>query len=127
MNRDRMDEYYQYAATAKTIGIDVRFLTPAEIKALWPLCEIDGLAGGIFHPEDGYIQPADLTQGAGRRRPRARRRDLPQDRGCRHRPGDLRRLDRAHGQGRHYLRSRGLGDPGITPARPVRWWVSTFP
>jgi dimethylglycine dehydrogenase len=28
MNNDRMDEYYQYAATAKTIGIDVEFLTP---------------------------------------------------------------------------------------------------
>ena len=62
MNDDRMDEYYQYAATAKTIGIDVRFLTPAEIRKLWPLCDIDGLVGGIFHPEDGYIQPADLTQ-----------------------------------------------------------------
>ncbi|MYA36042.1 MAG: FAD-dependent oxidoreductase [Gammaproteobacteria bacterium] len=62
MNRDRMDEYYQYAATAKTIGVDVRFLTPAEIGNLWPLCDIDGLVGGIYHPEDGYIQPADLTQ-----------------------------------------------------------------
>ncbi len=62
MNDDRMDEYYQYAATAKTIGIDVRFLTPKEIKKLWPLCNIDGLVGGIFHPDDGYIQPADLTQ-----------------------------------------------------------------
>ena len=62
MNDDRMDEYYQYAATAKTIGIDVRFLTPAEIGKLWPLCNVEGLVGGIFHPEDGYIQPADLTQ-----------------------------------------------------------------
>ena len=62
MNDDRMDEYYQYAATAKTIGIDVRFLTPAEIGKLWPLCDTEGLVGGIFHPEDGYIQPADLTQ-----------------------------------------------------------------
>ncbi|MDA0680697.1 MAG: FAD-dependent oxidoreductase [Proteobacteria bacterium] len=62
MNNDRMDEYYQYAATAKTIGIDVQFLTPAEIKKLWPLCNIDGLVGAIFHPDDGYIQPADLTQ-----------------------------------------------------------------
>ena len=62
MNRDRMDEYHQYAATAKTIGVDVRFLTPDEIRNLWPLCNIDGLVGGIFHPEDGYIQPADLTQ-----------------------------------------------------------------
>ena len=62
MNDDRMDEYYQYAATAKTIGVDVRFLTPAEIAKLWPLCDIDGLVGGFLHPEDGYIQPADLTQ-----------------------------------------------------------------
>jgi dimethylglycine dehydrogenase len=62
MNDDRMDEYYQYAATAKTIGVDVRFLTPAEIGALWPLCNTEGLVGGIYHPEDGYIQPADLTQ-----------------------------------------------------------------
>ena len=62
MNDDRMDEYYQYAATARTIGIDVRFLTPREIGELWPLCNVEGLVGGIFHPEDGYIQPADLTQ-----------------------------------------------------------------
>ena len=62
MNDDRMDEYYQYAATARTIGIDVQFLTPAEIAKLWPLCDIDGLVGGIYHPEDGYIQPADVTQ-----------------------------------------------------------------
>ncbi len=62
MNDDRMDEYYQYAATARTIGIDVRFLTPEDIGKLWPLCNTDGLVGGIFHPEDGYIQPADLTQ-----------------------------------------------------------------
>ncbi len=62
MNDDRMDEYYQYAATARTIGIDVRFLTPAEIGKIWPMCNIDGLVGGILHPDDGYIQPADLTQ-----------------------------------------------------------------
>jgi len=62
MNTDRMDEYYQYAATAKTIGIDVRFLTPNDILKLWPMCNIDELVGGIFHPDDGYIQPADLTQ-----------------------------------------------------------------
>ena len=66
MNADRMDEYHQYAATAKTIGIDVRFLTPAEIGELWPLCETGGLVGGIYHPEDGYIQPADLTQALAR-------------------------------------------------------------
>lgn len=62
MNQDRLDEYYQYAATARTIGINVQFLTPSEIGKLWPMCTIDGLVGGIYHPDDGYIQPADLTQ-----------------------------------------------------------------
>ena len=62
MHRDRMDEYHQYAATAKTIGINVEFLTPDEIGKLWPMCVTDGLVGGIYHPDDGYIQPADLTQ-----------------------------------------------------------------
>jgi len=37
-------------------------LTPDEVKAIWPLCDSDGLVGAIQHPDDGYIQPADLTQ-----------------------------------------------------------------
>jgi dimethylglycine dehydrogenase len=60
--RDRMDEYRYYAGVADTIGVNVKLLTPAEIKELWPLCETDGLIGAIQHPDDGYIQPADLTQ-----------------------------------------------------------------
>jgi len=61
-HRDRMDEYRQYAGVARTIGVEVNFLTPAEVKELWPLCDPEGLVGAIVHPEDGYIQPADLTQ-----------------------------------------------------------------
>jgi dimethylglycine dehydrogenase len=60
--KDRWDEYMYYAGVARTIGIDVRVLTPAEIKEIWPLCETHGLLGAIQHTEDGYIQPADLTQ-----------------------------------------------------------------
>ena len=60
--QDRMDEYYQYAGVAKTIGVEVKFLTPEQVKDIWPLCNTDGLIGAIQHPEDGYIQPADLTQ-----------------------------------------------------------------
>ena len=60
--KDRMDEYHQYAGVAKTIGVEVKFLTPQQVKEIWPLCNIDGLIGAIQHPEDGYIQPADLTQ-----------------------------------------------------------------
>jgi len=61
-NRDRMDEYHQYAGVAETIGVEVKFLTPDEVKEVWPLCDTTGLVGAIQHPEDGYIQPADLTQ-----------------------------------------------------------------
>src|SRR3974390_3174173 len=65
--RDRLDEYHYYAGVAATIGgIEVKFLSPAEVKAIWPLCEIDGIVGAIQHPEDGYIQPADLTQALAR-------------------------------------------------------------
>ena len=59
---ERMDEYRYYAGVAATIGVDVRFLTPEQIKEVWPLCNVDGVIGAIQHPQDGYIQPADLTQ-----------------------------------------------------------------
>ena len=60
--KDRMDEYHQYAGVAQTIGVDVKFLTPDQVKEIWPLCNTTDLIGAIQHPEDGYIQPADLTQ-----------------------------------------------------------------
>ena len=62
MTKDRMDEYLYYSGIAETIGVDFRFLTPEEVREVWPLAEIDGLLGAIQHPDDGYIQPADLTQ-----------------------------------------------------------------
>jgi dimethylglycine dehydrogenase len=65
--RDRMDEYHYYAGVAATIGgIEVRFLTPQEIKDIWPLCNVEGIIGAIQHPQDGYVQPADLTQALAR-------------------------------------------------------------
>ena len=36
--KDRMDEYHQYAGVAQTIGVDVKFLTPDQVKEIWPLC-----------------------------------------------------------------------------------------
>jgi dimethylglycine dehydrogenase len=63
---DRMDEYRYYAGIARTIGVEVRFLSPAQVREIWPLCNIDGLLGAIQHQDDGYIQPADLTQALAR-------------------------------------------------------------
>jgi dimethylglycine dehydrogenase len=58
----RMDEYRLYSATAETVGIEHEFLTPAEIRARWPLVRTEDLKGALFHPTDGYINPADVTQ-----------------------------------------------------------------
>jgi len=60
--QDRMDEYKYYAGVGSTVGVNVNFLTPDELKEIWPLCNTEGLVGAIQHPDDGYIQPADLTQ-----------------------------------------------------------------
>ena len=60
--KDRWDEFMYYAGVAETIGIKVNVLTPQQVKEIWPLCETEGLLGAIQHPDDGYIQPADLTQ-----------------------------------------------------------------
>ena len=64
--RDRWDEYMYYAGVARTIGVTVNELTPAQVKEIWPLCNVDGIIGAIQHPDDGYIQPADLTQALAR-------------------------------------------------------------
>ncbi|MEL7273641.1 MAG: FAD-dependent oxidoreductase [Pseudomonadota bacterium] len=61
-SQDRWDEYEYYMGIADTIGINVRKITNEEIAERWPYVNTDGLLGGIEHPDDGYIQPADLTQ-----------------------------------------------------------------
>ncbi|MFT6062129.1 MAG: dimethylglycine dehydrogenase [Paracoccaceae bacterium] len=58
----RMDEYMLYASNAEAVGIPFEFLTPAQIKDRWPLVRSEDLEGAIFHPTDGYINPADVTQ-----------------------------------------------------------------
>ena len=57
----RMDEYMLYASTAETAEVPYEWLTAAQIKERWPLVNIEGLEGAIFHPTDGYINPADVT------------------------------------------------------------------
>ncbi|MEL6316335.1 MAG: FAD-dependent oxidoreductase, partial [Pseudomonadota bacterium] len=57
----RMDEYMLYASTAETVGVPFEWMSPAAIKERWPLVRADDLVGAIFHPTDGYINPADLT------------------------------------------------------------------
>ena len=57
----RMDEFRLYASTAETCGIPYEWLSAADIEARWPLVRSDDLEGAIYHPTDGYINPADVT------------------------------------------------------------------
>ncbi|WP_372613327.1 FAD-dependent oxidoreductase [Aquicoccus sp.] len=59
--QERMDEYMLYAATAETCGVTYEWMTPDEIRDRWPLVRTEDLKGAIYHPTDGYINPADLT------------------------------------------------------------------
>ena len=59
--QDRMDEYMLYASTAETCEVPYEWLAPNEIKERWPLVNTEDLVGAIYHPTDGYINPADVT------------------------------------------------------------------
>ena len=57
----RMDEYMVYATTAETCGVPYEWLSAAQTKERYPLLNCTDLKGAIFHPTDGYINPADVT------------------------------------------------------------------
>ncbi|WGI21573.1 FAD-dependent oxidoreductase [Amylibacter sp. IMCC11727] len=59
--KDRMDEYMVYGTTAESVGVPFEQLTPNQIKERWPLIRTEDLQGAIYHPTDGYINPADVT------------------------------------------------------------------
>ena len=60
-SQERMDEYMLYASTAETCGVPYEWLSPAQIKDRYPLVRTEDLVGAIYHPTDGYINPADVT------------------------------------------------------------------
>ncbi|MEM6890864.1 MAG: FAD-dependent oxidoreductase [Pseudomonadota bacterium] len=57
----RMDEYMLYASTAETCDVPYEWLSPAQIQDRYPLVRTEDLKGAIYHPTDGYINPADVT------------------------------------------------------------------
>ena len=59
---DRVDEFRQVAAQARALGLGFELLTPAEIRARHPFLELDGIRAGLWDPDDGDIDPAQLTQ-----------------------------------------------------------------
>jgi sarcosine dehydrogenase len=61
-NQDRWTEYRRLATTARSFGMEMELVSPAEVKRLWPLMETGDLVGASWLPTDGQASPSDITQ-----------------------------------------------------------------
>jgi glycine cleavage system T protein len=61
-NGDRWTEFRRLATTAKSFGMDMQLISPAEVKKMWPLMDVSDLLGASWLPTDGQASPSDITQ-----------------------------------------------------------------
>ncbi|MFT3670815.1 GcvT family protein [Aestuariivirga sp.] len=61
-NQDRWTEFKRLATTAQSFGMEMHLISPAEVKKMWPLMEVDDLVGASWLPTDGQASPSDITQ-----------------------------------------------------------------
>ncbi len=59
---DRWTEYKRLATTARSFGMEMELIPPAEVKRMWPLMETGDLIGASWLPTDGQASPSDITQ-----------------------------------------------------------------
>ncbi|MCE8512562.1 FAD-dependent oxidoreductase [Ruegeria pomeroyi] len=60
--KERMQEFERACAMGRYQGIKMEMLTPDEAKARYPFLETHDMAGALYDPTDGDIDPAQLTQ-----------------------------------------------------------------
>ena len=61
-SKERMQEFERACSMGRYQGMDLRMMTNAEMKEMYPFLETHDLAGGMYDPNDGDIDPAQLTQ-----------------------------------------------------------------
>ncbi len=61
-NEDRWTEFKRLATTARSFGMEMHLISPAEVKKMWPLMETSDLVGASWLPTDGQASPSDITQ-----------------------------------------------------------------
>lgn len=61
-SKDRMMEFEKVASMGRYQGLEMNICTPDELKEFNPFMETHDLAGGLWDPLDGDIDPAQLTQ-----------------------------------------------------------------
>ena len=65
-NAVRMTEIERQATTARSFGLEMHLLSPAEARDLWPLMAAADVVGAAFLPTDGQANPSDITQALAR-------------------------------------------------------------
>jgi sarcosine dehydrogenase len=60
--RDRWTEFKRLATTARSFGMEMELISPAEVKRMWPLMDTTDLIGASWLPTDGQASPSDITQ-----------------------------------------------------------------
>lgn len=58
---ERMEELDRQAAWARTFGLPMAIIGPAEAGARFPLMTLDGVRGAAWLPTDGWLDPSALT------------------------------------------------------------------
>ena len=59
---ERLQEFQRVVGMGRTQGMDLKILTPDQIKDYYPFLETHDLVGALYDPNDGDIDPAQLTQ-----------------------------------------------------------------
>ncbi len=62
LNDARFEEFKRNGAMGRAFGVEVEFLTPADVLAKYPLLDGKGVVGGLWTPNDGQTNPVDTTQ-----------------------------------------------------------------
>jgi glycine cleavage system aminomethyltransferase T/glycine/D-amino acid oxidase-like deaminating enzyme len=57
----RLEEIRRQAAWAKTFGLPMEIVSATEAKELFPPMSTDGVRAAAFIPDDGYLDPSQLT------------------------------------------------------------------
>jgi heterotetrameric sarcosine oxidase gamma subunit len=61
LNDARFEEFKRTGAMGRAFGVEVEFLTPADILGRYPLLSGKGVVGGLWTPNDGQTNPIDTT------------------------------------------------------------------
>jgi 4-methylaminobutanoate oxidase (formaldehyde-forming) len=62
MTPDRWTEFRRLATTARSFGMEMELISPAEAGRMWPLMRVDDLVGASWLPTDGQANPSDIAQ-----------------------------------------------------------------